>query len=71
MKNTNHLILTTAQIRRAMKREGATITWLAERCDVSRSTMHRYIDKPGHMTVSVWATMVDALNIGQNATRTN
>lgn len=61
--NTDILKLTPARIRRAIKREGANITWLAERCNVSRSTMHRYIDKPGSMPVSVWAEMVHCLNL--------
>jgi len=60
---TDILKLTPTRIRRAIKSEGANITWLAEQCNVSRSTMHRYIDKPGTMPVSVWAHMVRCLNL--------
>lgn len=70
---TDILKLTPTRIRRAIKREGANITWLANQCNVSRSTMHRYIDKPGSMPVSVWAHMVQCLNLqrGEDETREN
>lgn len=57
------LILKPRQIRAAQKREGMSLTALAKKCAVSRSTMYRYIDKPGTMPVSVWATVVRELDL--------
>lgn len=52
-----------AQINAAIRRENVTATDLAKRCKISRSTLYRYIAEPGSMPVSVWSTMMDALNL--------
>lgn len=58
-----NLILKPRQITQALKREGKTLTELANECNVSRSTLYRYVKRPGTMPVSVWVTIVDSLHL--------
>jgi predicted DNA-binding transcriptional regulator AlpA len=56
----------TRQLMDAIRREGVTVTAMAQRCGVSRSTFYRYMEKPGTMPVSVWVTVMDELNLNQD-----